>query len=298
MTEWRAILMAGGSGSRLAPLTRSVNKHLLPIYDKPMIYFPLTTLMLGGLRDFILVTSPHHIDQFRALLGDGSHLGVSISYKEQARPAGIAECFSLCRRELEGKNVALMLGDNILYGAGLTTLVQRGLARQQGATIYGYEVTDPSAFGVVTLDRAGKAMALQEKPKEPTSRLAVPGLYFYDTRVLDIADRLRPSARGELEITDINSAYLKMGELHVEPIGRGIAWLDGGTINDFFEAGLFVRVLEQRTGLRIACPEEVALRKGFITAGQLRAGLEAWPASSYRDYLFKLIESLPQNTQG
>lgn len=294
MAEWRAILMAGGSGSRLAPLTRSVNKHLLPIYDKPMIYFPLTTLMLGGLRDFILVTSPQHVDQFRALLGDGSHLGVSISYKEQERPAGIAECFRLCQSELEGKNVALMLGDNILYGAGLTTLVQRGLARQRGATIYGYEVTDPSAFGVVTLDRDGKAIALHEKPKAPTSRLAVPGLYFYDARVIEIANKLRPSARGELEITDINSAYLEMGELYVEPIGRGIAWLDGGTIDDLFEAGLFVRVLEQRTGLRIACPEEVALRKGFISASQLRTVLEASPSSSYRDYLLNLINSMPE----
>src|SRR3546814_542891 len=200
MTRWRAIIMAGGTGSRLDPLTRSINKHLLPVYDKPMIYFPLTTLMLGGLRDFLIVTSPVHVEQFRALLGDGSQLGISITIKEQHRPGGIAECFRICRDELSGYNVALMLGDNIFYGAGLTTLIHKGLSRARGATIYGYEVNDPSAFGVVTLDAHGAPVSLEEKPTKPTSKLAVPGLYFYDTDVLDIAAGLAPSGRGEFEI--------------------------------------------------------------------------------------------------
>lgn len=292
MVEWRAVIMAGGSGSRLDPLTRSVNKHLLPVYDKPMIYFPLTTLMLGGLRDFIIVTSPPHLSQFEALLGDGRHLGISISMKVQERPGGIAECFHVCRPEIDGKNVALILGDNIFYGAGLTTLVQRGLARERGATIYGYEVADVSGFGVVTLGADGRAVSLIEKPKNTSSRLAVPGLYFYDSRVVEIGDRQRPSGRGELEITDINNAYLDMGELYVEPIGRGIAWLDGGTPDDLFEAGQLVRVLEQRTAMRIACPEEVALRKGFITPGQLQSTIQSYPQGNYRAYLSKLISTI------
>lgn len=292
--EWRAVIMAGGSGSRLDPLTRSVNKHLLPVYDKPMIYFPLTTLMLGGLREYLIVTSPHHVDQFLALLGDGSHLGISIKIKVQETPGGIAECFRICRRELEGHNVALALGDNIFYGAGLTTLVQQGLARRRGATICGYEVADLSAFGVVTLDAVGKALSLVEKPKTPTRGLglAVPGLYFYDQRVLDIAARQKPSGRGEMEITDVNASYLELGELHVERIQRGIAWLDGGTPDDLFEAGQFVRVLEERTGMRIACPEEVALRKGFITARDLSKTIASYPRGKYRAYLEALIDEI------
>jgi glucose-1-phosphate thymidylyltransferase len=283
--------MAGGSGSRLDPLTRSVNKHLLPVYDKPMIYFPLTTLMLGGLRDFLLVTAPRHIEQFQALLGDGSHLGISIVYKVQERPGGIAECFRICRSELEGRNVALILGDNIFYGAGLTTLVRKGLSRDRGATILGYEVKDLSAFGAVTLAPDGTPVTLVEKPRGATAGLAVPGLYFYDQRVLDIAARQKPSGRGEMEITDVNKAYLDMGELNVERMLRGIAWLDGGSPDDLFEAGQFIRVIEERTGMRIACPEEVAFRKGFIGVEGLRAIISTCPHSKYRTYLETIADA-------
>ena len=289
MREWCGVIMAGGTGSRLDPLTRSVNKHLLPVYDKPMIYFPLTTLMLGGLRKFLVLTTPQHIDQFKTLLGDGSNFGISIEIKVQERPGGIAECFRICEHELRGKNVAVALGDNIFYGAGLTTLVQRGLGRDRGATIYGYEVRDASAFGVVTLNDAGRPTQIVEKPKSGDSRLAVPGLYFYDDRVLEIAKHQKPSSRNELEITDINRAYLDLGELYVEPMGRGLAWLDGGTPEDLFEAGQLVRVIEQRTGMRVACPEEVAFRKGFYAAGRLAEIIEAYPNGTYREYLAALV---------
>ena len=285
--------MAGGSGSRLEPLTRSVNKHLLPVYDKPMIYYPLTTLMLGGLREFLIVTAPHHVEQFQALLGDGSHLGISIVYKVQEKPGGIAECFRICRPELEGRNVALILGDNIFYGAGLTTLVQRGLSRQRGATILGYEVKDLSAFGVVTLAADGTPVSLVEKPQGTASRASPCRASISTTsRRWTIAARQRPSGRGEMEITDVNRAYLEMGELNVERIQRGIAWLDGGTPDDLFEAGQFVRVIEERTGMRIACPEEVAFRKGFIGVDGLRAAISACPRSKYRTYLEMIANSL------
>jgi glucose-1-phosphate thymidylyltransferase len=289
MRDWYGVIMAGGTGSRLDPLTRSVNKHLLPVYDKPMIYFPLTTLMLGGLRKFLVITTPQHVDQFKMLLGNGSNFGISIEIKVQERPGGIAECFRICEHELRGKNVAVILGDNIFYGAGLTTLVQRGLNRDRGATIYGYEVRDASAFGVVTLDGAGRPTQIIEKPTSGESRLAVPGLYFYDDRVLEIAKYQKPSSRNELEITDINRAYLGLGELYVEPMGRGLAWLDGGTPEDLFEAGQLVRVIEQRTGMRVACPEEVALRKGFYAAGRLAEIIEAYPNGTYREYLATLV---------
>ena len=291
MQEWTAVIMAGGSGSRLEPLTRSVNKHLLPVYDKPMIYYPLTTLMLGGLREFLLVTAPHHVEQFQALLGDGSHLGISIVYKVQEQPGGIAECFRICRPELEGRHVALILGDNIFYGAGLTTLVQNGLSLKRGATILGYEVKDLSAFGVVTLAPDGTPVSLVEKPKGAVSGLAVPGLYFYDEQALDIAARQKRSGRGEMEITDVNRAYLERGALTVERMQRGIAWLDGGTPDDLFEAGQFVRVLEERTGMRIACPEEVAFRKGFISLDGLLAAISACPRGKYRSYLEMIADS-------
>ncbi len=291
MARWKAIIMAGGSGSRLDPLTRSVNKHLLPVYDKPMIYYPLTTLMLGGLRDFIIVTSPQHVEQFTSLLGDGSDLGISIVVKVQERPGGIAECFRICSGDILGYNVALILGDNIFYGAGLTTLVQRGLAREVGATIFGYEVKDTSSFGVVSFDPLGAPVALVEKPTGPIAGLAVPGMYFYDQQVLAIAARQAPSGRGEMEITDVNAAYLKQRQLHVERIMRGVAWLDGGTPEDLFEAGQLVRVLEERTGMRIACPEEVALRKGFIDVEQLKSVIATYPNGKYRAYLSELAVS-------
>lgn len=289
-TSWRAVIMAGGSGSRLDPLTRSVNKHLLPVFDKPMIFYPLTTLMLGGLRDFTLVTSPRHVSQFHDLLGDGSAYGINITIREQERAGGIAECFRICRDDIGDSNVVLILGDNIFYGAGLTTQIYNGLSRERGATIFGYEVADPSAFGVVTLDGEGQPVALMEKPRDSSSRMAVPGLYFYDNRVIEIADRMRPSQRGEMEITDVNRAYLEMGELFVELLPRGIAWLDGGTSQDLYEAGQFVQVVEQRTGLRVACPEEVALRKGFITPEALAATIKSYPPGNYRKYLKGLLD--------
>lgn len=290
--NWHAIIMAGGSGSRLDPMTRAVNKHLLPVFDKPMIFYPLTTLMLGGLRDFTLVTSPHHVGQFRDLLGDGSTYGINITIREQQRAGGIAECFLICREDIGDKNVALILGDNIFYGAGLTTQIQKGLSRTRGATIFGYDVADPSAFGVVTLDVDGRPVDLVEKPREPVSRIAVPGLYFYDNRVLEIGARVSPSKRGEMEITDVNRAYLDMSELFVELLPRGIAWLDGGTPQDLYEAGQFVQVMEQRTGLRIACPEEVAVRKGYITPRELASRISAYPTSNYQLYLKKLLDEL------
>lgn len=284
--------MAGGSGSRLDPLTRSMNKHLLPIFDKPMIYFPLTTLMLGGLRDFIVITSPAHAGQIAALLGDGSQFGVSIAIREQERPGGIAECFRICRDDIAGHNVALILGDNIFYGAGLTTMVEQGLAQTTGATIFAHEVADATGFGVVTLDDKGLPIRLEEKPLKPDSRLVVPGLYFYDQSIAEIAPTLCPSGRGELEITDVNRAYLERGELRVLRMPRGIAWLDGGTPDALFEASQFVQVLERRTGLRIACPEEVALRKGFVTREMLKRTVASYPAGKYRDYMVDLINSI------
>lgn len=284
--------MAGGSGSRLDPLTRAVNKHLLPVFDKPMIFYPLTTLMLGGLRKFTLVTAPRHVGQFHDLLGDGSAYGINISIREQERAGGIAECFRICRDDIGDGNVALILGDNIFYGAGLTTQIHKGLSRPRGATIFGYEVADPSGFGVVTLDGDGRPTALVEKPKTLISHTAVPGLYFYDNRVLKIADGMRPSQRGEMEITDVNRAYLEMGELFVERLPRGIAWLDGGTPQDLYEAGQFVQVIEQRTGLRVACPEEVALRKGLISPQSLATTIMSYPSSNYRTYLQGVLDSI------
>ncbi len=288
--NWQAVIMAGGSGSRLDPMTRAVNKHLLPVFDKPMIFYPLTTLMLGGLRNFTIVTSPRHVSQFEDLLGDGAAYGITINIREQERAGGIAECFRICRDDIADKNVALILGDNIFYGAGLTTQIHKGLARTRGATVFGYDVADPSAFGVVTLDANGRPTALVEKPKDFVSRTAVPGLYFYDNRVTEIADRLSPSLRGEMEITDVNRAYLETGELFVEPLPRGIAWLDGGTPQDLYEAGQFVYVLEQRTGTRVACPEEVALRKGFISREALAVTIEGYPKGNYRTYLEALLQ--------
>ncbi len=286
---WKSIVLAGGSGSRLYPVTATVNKHLLPVYDKPMIYYPISTMMLGGIREFILISSPGDIDQFRNLLGDGSQWGVSFEYLVQEAPRGIAECFLIAEPLISGHNVALSLGDNIFYGSGLSARIQGACAQPDGATIFGYEVADPRAFGVVEVDAAGMAISLEEKPKVPKSNLAVPGLYFYDKRVVDFAKQLTPSARGELEITDINRLYMQAKALRVQPLGRGMAWLDGGSAEALYEASQFIKVVEERTGLKIACLEEIALHNGFTTAEELRARFSD-RAGQYADYVRRVIE--------
>lgn len=288
MITWKGLILAGGTGSRLDPVTRSVNKHLLPVYDKPMVFYPLTTLMFAGVRDIIVITTPSAIDQFQSLLGDGGQWGLSLTYLAQACPGGIAEGFKIAKTYLAGHHVALILGDNIFYGSGLGASLRAAARETVGATIFSYEVADPSAFGVVVFDDDGKPVALAEKPTTFVSRSAVTGLYFYTPDVVDITDRLAPSDRGELEITDVNQVYLDQGRLQVCPLGRGIAWLDGGTSEDLFEASQFVKILEDRTGLKISCPEEIALRLGYISPPKFAATLETMPMSSYRRYLEKL----------
>jgi len=288
--SWKSIILAGGTGSRLYPLTATVNKHLLPVYDKPMIYYPISTLMLGGIREFILISSPRDIDQFRALLGDGSQWGISFEYCVQEQPRGIAECFLIAEPLIAGSNVALTLGDTIFYGAGLSGWIQTACQHQDGATVFSYEVADPRAFGVVEVDADGMAISLEEKPRQPRSNLAVPGLYFYDERVVSFARQLQPSERGELEITDINRLYMADEALRVQALGRGVAWLDGGTAEALYEASQFIKVVEERTGLKIACLEEIALHKGFITAAELRAYLGELRSSRYVDYVVRILE--------
>jgi glucose-1-phosphate thymidylyltransferase len=291
MTKWKGIILAGGNGSRLFPLTHAVNKHLLPVYDKPMIYYPLTTLMLGGLRDFIIISSPEALRQISALLGDGTRWGISITYRIQERAGGIAECFRIAAKDIVGCNVALALGDNIFYGAGLPRLLSQTMNQESGATIFGYEVADPSDFGVVVLDESGRAIDIEEKPETIRSRLAIPGLYFYDERVVAISNEIKPSARGELEITDVNRRYLAAGDLRVTLFGRGVAWLDGGTHRDLFEASQFVKVIEERTGLKIACPEEVAWRMKFIDQAAFERLIDPEPKTEYQRYLHSLVET-------
>ena len=287
--SWKSIILAGGSGSRLYPVTATVNKHLLPVYDKPMIYYPISTLMLGGIREFILISSPGDIDQFKALLGDGSQWGAKFEYCVQEQPRGIAEAFLIAEHLIAGSNVALSLGDNIFYGSGLSARIQNACKHTEGATIFGYEVSDPRAFGVVEIDDQGMAISLEEKPAKPKSNLAVPGLYFYDKRVVDFAKGLQPSGRGELEITDINRLYMEAKALRVQPLGRGMAWLDGGTAEALYEASQFIKVVEERTGLKIACLEEIALHNGFITAADLRRR-HSGGSSRYTDYVMRMIE--------
>jgi glucose-1-phosphate thymidylyltransferase len=291
MKKWKGIILAGGNGSRLFPLTHAVNKHLLPVYDKPMIYYPLTTLMLGGLRDFVIISSPEALNQIGTLLGDGTRWGITITYRAQERAGGIAECFRIAANDIAGCNVALALGDNIFYGAGLPRLLSQAMNHESGATIFGYEVADPSGFGVVVLDETGRAVDLEEKPKTMRSRLAVPGLYFYDERVVAVSNEITPSARGELEITDVNRHYLAAGDLRVMLFGRGIAWLDGGTHRDLFEASQFIKVIEERTGLKIACPEEVAWRMKFIDQAAFEDLIDPEPKTEYQRYLRSLVDT-------
>jgi glucose-1-phosphate thymidylyltransferase len=289
----RGIILAGGSGTRLAPATLALSKHLLPVYDKPMIYYPLSTLMLAGVRDILVISTPQDLPRFEQLLGDGRHIGISLRYAPQEKPLGIAHAFIVGREFVDGDGVALVLGDNLFYSEGLVETLQRAASQAEGATIFAYYVKDPHRYGVVQLNGSGNPVAIEEKPASPKSNYAVPGLYFYDRQVVEIAGALKPSPRGELEITDVNLAYMRAGKLRVRVFGRGTAWLDTGTPEALLQASSFIEAVEQRQGLKIGCIEEVAYRMGYVDAPQLSRLAQNLPNSPYGDYLRDLAGTEP-----
>jgi glucose-1-phosphate thymidylyltransferase len=290
VTTAKGIILAGGSGTRLYPATLALSKQLVPIYNKPMVYYPLATLMMAGIRELLLISTPQDQESFRRLLGDGGHLGLSVDYAVQPSPDGLAQAFLIGQRFVGDGRVALALGDNVFYGHGLPDSIQRAAARERGATVFAYWVRDPQRYGVVEFDSGGRAVGLEEKPTKPRSPWAVTGLYFYDNRVIDVAASLKPSARGELEITDVNLAYLRTGELHVERLGRGIAWLDTGTHEALLQASTFIQTLEERQGLMVACVEEIAYRMGYISAEDVLRLAKPMRNNSYGEYLRRLVE--------
>ncbi len=287
----KGIILAGGSGTRLHPATLAINKQLLPIYDKPMIYYPLSVLMLAGIREILIISSPEYLDNYRRLFGDGANLGLAIDYAIQPKPEGLAQAFHIAADFVDGGPAALVLGDNIFYGAGFQSMLVSARGRTSGATVFAYQVDDPGAYGVVTLDREGRATSIEEKPKQPKSHFAVTGLYFYDHRVTELALQIKPSARGELEITDLNRLYMEMGDLYVERMGRGFAWLDTGTHDSLVEASEFVRVIQKRTGSTIACLEEIAFQQGFISVAQLREAGRQFEKTAYGRNLLALADA-------
>ncbi|ADJ22322.1 glucose-1-phosphate thymidylyltransferase [Hyphomicrobium denitrificans ATCC 51888] len=297
MSGIKGIILAGGSGTRLYPLTLAISKQLLPVYDKPMIYYPLTALMLAGIRDILIITTPQDQEQFKRLLGDGAQFGVRLSYAVQPTPAGLAQAFIIGRDFIGDDRCALVLGDNIFYGHGFADMVRSAAARTSGATIFAYQVAEPNRYGVVTFDGAGRAISIEEKPQVPKSNWAVTGLYFYDNRVVDLAQKVRPSARGELEITTLNEMYMKLDSLYVVMMGRGFAWLDTGTFDSLQDASEYMSTMERRQGLKISCPEEVALRLGFVTPGEMRTWVAHLGNNTYARYVEGVIAELDAPNQ-